>query len=57
MKRRNDSWRWSLDPRDPDYEDPPEYAEEEDQEPEETWPADDDPRGDGPYHYIPPYEP
>lgn len=57
MRRNPDAWRHELDPRDPDYLEPPEQVEEDDQEPEEDWPAADDPRGDGPYHYIPPYEP
>lgn len=49
MSRRR-SWRWSLDPRDPDYEDPPKDAGEDDfAEPPEPEYSD-----NGPYHYIPP---
>ena len=54
--RNKNAWRWELDPRDPDYDDPP-SAEDMDDEPanypEDSF-DDDDPRGDGPYHYIPP---
>lgn len=56
MRRRN-SWRWSLDPRDPDYEEPPECVDDDPEPPEPNDYAADDPRGDGPYHYIPPFEP
>lgn len=56
MRNRN-AWRWELDPRDPEYMDP-QSAEDLDDEPG-NYPDDsfdDDPRYDGPYHYIPPGE-
>ena len=51
--RRRSAWRWALDPRDPEHEDPPEHVELDDFE-EPLEPAYD---YDGPQHYIPPYEP
>lgn len=48
------AWRWSLDPRDPDYDPPPEHDQEEPAPELEA--LDDDPRSNGPYHYIPPGE-
>lgn len=58
MRRNPNAWRWSLDPRDPEYDPPPDPAEDMDEpdEPEDDW-QDDDPRLDGPRNYIPPYEP
>lgn len=50
------AWRYALDPRDPDYDEPPEQDDDDFEEPEDTCYADDDPRGDGPYHYQPPGE-
>ncbi len=51
---RHNLWRRHLDPRDPDY-DEPEAEVEDDREPQDPPEyADDDPRGDGPYHYVPP---
>lgn len=54
MIATRDSWRWELDPRDPDYESPP-SAEECDEEmpPEFETADDDDPRNNGPKHYQP----
>ena len=47
------AWRWGLDPRDPDYDDPP-NADDLDYEPAPELEAlDDDPRSNGPYHYVP----
>ena len=52
MRNRN-AWRWELDPRDPDYDDPP-SADDLDEEP---LPELDDvygePRYEGPRNYIP----
>jgi hypothetical protein len=46
------AWRWSLDPRDPDYDDPP-TEEEEPADPVDDF-DDTDPRGHGPMNYCPP---
>lgn len=47
------AWRWELDARDPDYDDPP-TADDLDYEPAPELEApDDDPRSAGPKHYIP----
>lgn len=51
--RNKNAWRWELDPRDPDYDDPPDadlldYEQEPDLED-----LDDDPRCDGPKNYVP----
>lgn len=60
MIRRPQAWRHALDPRDPEYSEPPEVDECDDEPPEahdalpETGRY--DPRFDGPYHYIPPGE-
>ena len=47
--RDPNAWRYALDPRDPDYEEPPEEQYEMDLEPD----ADDGRVNDGPYHYVP----
>lgn len=52
VHRNPNAWRFNLDPRDPDYLEPPEEAEEDPEEPDE--PVYDH---NGPYHYVPPYEP
>lgn len=47
------AWRWSLDPRDPDYDDAP-NADDLDYEPAPELEAlDDDPRSAGPWNYQP----
>lgn len=53
MKRANrNAWRYQLDPRDPDYLEPPEHDEEEPEEPGDDY-DDSDPRNHGPRNYIP----
>lgn len=48
------TWRWELDPRDPDYDEPP--AGTDDEPPPELEGLSDDPRGAGPWNYNPPGE-
>lgn len=50
------AWRWSLDPRDPDYDDPPTEDDLDDEPAPELESLDDDPRCNGPHHYVPPGE-
>jgi hypothetical protein len=51
--RHKNAWRWELDPRDPDYDDPP-SADDLDCEPAPELEAmDDDPRSAGPWNYVP----
>ena len=53
MRRANpNAWRYQLDPRDPDYLEPPEHDQEEPEEPGADY-DDIDPRNHGPKNYIP----
>lgn len=53
MRRANpNAWRYLLDPRDPDYLEPPEHEEEEPEAPADDY-DDSDPRNHGPRHYSP----
>lgn len=49
IRRKINIYRSSLDPRDPDYEEPMDPEDEEDEPP-----FDDGEVCDGPYHYVPP---
>ena len=51
IRRKTNLYRSSLDPRDPDYEEPMEESDEDDEPP-----FDDREGWDGPYHYVPPGE-
>lgn len=50
--RTPNAWRWSLDSRNPDYEDPPERDPEE-PNPEFEISDSNDAQGSGPMHYQP----
>ena len=52
MRNRN-AWRWSLDPRDPEYDDPPSVDDLDDEPDPEIEALDDDPRSAGPWNYVP----
>lgn len=47
------AWRWSLDPRDPDYDDPPIEDDFDDEPAPELESLDDDPRCNGSWNYWP----
>ncbi len=53
MITRRDSWRWELDPRDPDYEPSPSAEGCDEEMPSELEALDDDLRNNGPKHYQP----
>lgn len=48
------AWRWSLDPRDPDYDDPPTADDLDEELAPEIDALDDDPRSAGAWNYVPP---
>ncbi len=48
--RNPNAWRWELDPRDPDYDEPPDAQEVDEEPPLEL---DDVYDYDGPKNYIP----
>lgn len=55
--RNHNAWRWELDPRDPDYDDPPSAEDLDEEPPPELDDLDEEPKYDGPRNYVPPHEP